>query len=70
MINVQVLSLPFRGCYGKVDLDSDLLFIREDSARLALRNAGVNERGVIALPRVEDLIQLPANKIDWVQIPK
>lgn len=46
MINVQVLSLPFRGCYGKVDLDKDLLFIREDSARLALRNAGVNERGL------------------------
>ena len=70
MINVQVLSLPFRGCYGTVDLDKDLLFIREDSARLALRNAGVNERGVKALPRVEDFIQLPANKIDWVQIPK
>ena len=45
MINVQVLSLPFCRCYGKVDLDKDLLFIREDSARLALRNAGVNERG-------------------------
>lgn len=71
MINVVVLSLPFRGCYGIVDLTADTLLIGEESAQKALKQAGVNVNGTKALTRTDvGTLVLPANKIDWVQIPK
>lgn len=71
MINVVVLSLPFRGCYGIVNLTADTLFIGEASAQKALKQAGVNANGTKVLPRTDvGTLILPASKIDWVQIPK
>lgn len=73
MINVVVLSLPFRGCYGIVNLTADTLFIGEASAQKALKQAGINPNGTKVLPRTElgtVKLKLPASKIDWVQIPK